>query len=89
MENELRELAAAAPEKIHLCAKLDEGMSHLIEAGADVVATYLTGIREPGAELPQLFFTPGVRMSRYFAETYARADGVPVADPCVATAVLR
>ena len=35
MENELRELAAGAPEKIHLCAKLDEGMSHLIEAGAD------------------------------------------------------
>ena len=35
MEDELRELAASTPQKIHLCAKLDEPMSHLIEAGAD------------------------------------------------------
>ena len=27
-------------------------------------------------------FTPGVRMSRYFAETYTGPDGAPVADPC-------
>lgn len=35
MEEELRALAAAAPQKVHLCAKLDEPMSHLIEAGSD------------------------------------------------------
>ena len=35
MEEELRELAAAAPQKVFLSAKLDEAMSHLIEAGSD------------------------------------------------------
>lgn len=35
MEDELRELATRAPQKIYLCAKLDEPMSHLIEAGSD------------------------------------------------------
>jgi starch synthase len=35
MEEELRELAVSAPQKVHLSARLDEGMSHLIEAGAD------------------------------------------------------
>jgi starch synthase len=35
IEAELRELSAAAPERVHLAAKLDEEMSHLIEAGAD------------------------------------------------------
>jgi starch synthase len=35
MEEELRDLATLAPQKIYLCAKLDEPMSHLIEAGAD------------------------------------------------------
>jgi starch synthase len=35
MEEELRQLAAQAPQKIYLCAKLDEPMSHLIEAGSD------------------------------------------------------
>lgn len=35
LEDDLRELAAGAPHKVHLCAKLDEGMSHLIEAGSD------------------------------------------------------
>lgn len=35
MESELQQLAATAPQKVSLCAKLDEGMSHLIEAGAD------------------------------------------------------
>jgi starch synthase len=35
MEEELRLLATQAPEKIYLCAKLDEAMSHLIEAGSD------------------------------------------------------
>jgi len=35
MEAELAELAALAPHKIYLCPKLDEAMSHLIEAGSD------------------------------------------------------
>ena len=35
MEEELRALSAGAPHKVHLSAKLDEGMSHLIEAGSD------------------------------------------------------
>jgi starch synthase len=35
MEKELRELAAAVPEKVFMCARLDEAMSHLIEAGSD------------------------------------------------------
>nr|MBP6508689.1 glycosyltransferase [Opitutaceae bacterium] len=34
-EEALRALVAKCPEKIALCAKLDENMSHLIEAGAD------------------------------------------------------
>lgn len=58
------------------------GLPLTLAAGADVVGTYLDGIRDPHARLPQLFFEPGVRMSRYFTETYAGADGRQVADPC-------
>jgi starch synthase len=35
MEEELRELGASAPQKVFLSARLDEPMSHLIEAGSD------------------------------------------------------
>lgn len=35
MEAELRDLAARAPQTVYICAKLDEAMSHLIEAGSD------------------------------------------------------
>jgi starch synthase len=35
MERELRALAAQFPSKIFMCARLDEAMSHLIEAGGD------------------------------------------------------
>jgi starch synthase len=35
MEEDLRELAAAAPQRVHVAMKLDEAMSHLIEAGCD------------------------------------------------------
>ena len=35
LEGEMRALAAEAPQKISLSARLDEAMSHLIEAGAD------------------------------------------------------
>ena len=34
-EEELRELAAAAPDGVSLCSRLDEGMSHLVESGSD------------------------------------------------------
>ena len=60
------------------------GLPLTLAAGADVVGTYLAGIRDPGARLPQLYFAAGVRMSRYFSETYSSADGSPVVDPCVA-----
>jgi starch synthase len=35
MEAEIAELAASSPQKVHLCAKLDEPMSHLVEGGSD------------------------------------------------------
>jgi starch synthase len=35
MERELRAVAAAHPSKVFMCARLDEAMSHLIEAGSD------------------------------------------------------
>jgi len=35
MEGDLRGVANRAPEKVFMCAKLDEAMSHLIEAGSD------------------------------------------------------
>jgi carbamoyl-phosphate synthase large subunit len=58
------------------------GLPLTLAAGADVVGTYLAGIRDPEARLPQLYFAPGVRMSRYFSETYTSADGSVVVDPC-------
>jgi starch synthase len=35
LEKELRELATGVPDKVFMCARLDEAMSHLIEAGSD------------------------------------------------------
>jgi starch synthase len=35
IEKDLRQLAADAPLKVFVCARLDEAMSHLIEAGSD------------------------------------------------------
>lgn len=35
MEAELKAIAERAPSKVYLCSKLDEAMSHLIEAGSD------------------------------------------------------
>ncbi len=35
MERDLHDLAAAHPANVYLCAKLDEAMSHLVEAGSD------------------------------------------------------
>jgi carbamoyl-phosphate synthase large subunit len=67
---------------VEINPRFSGGLPLTLAAGADVVATYLDGIRRPDVELPFLYYTPGVRMSRYFAETYTRADGVPVVDPC-------
>ena len=72
---------------VEINPRFSGGLPLSLAAGADLVGTYLAGIRDPQAELPFLFFTPGVRMSRYFAETYSRADGLPVADPCAPVAV--
>ena len=68
---------------VEINPRFSGGLPLTLAAGADVVAAYLAGIREPDEEPPMLWFTPGVRMSRYFAETYSQADGSPVADPCV------
>jgi carbamoyl-phosphate synthase large subunit len=46
------------------------GLPLTLAAGADLVGTYLAGILDPDAELPQLTFQPGVRMARYFAEVF-------------------
>lgn len=70
---------------VEINPRFSGGLPLTLAAGADVVSAYLTGVRDPGAVLPQLWFTPGVRMSRYFAETYTTASGFPVADPCAAT----
>ena len=72
---------------VEINPRFSGGLPLTLAAGADVVATYLDGIRNPRAELPFLYFTPGVRMSRYFAETYSRADGLPVVDPCAPAVV--
>jgi carbamoyl-phosphate synthase large subunit len=72
---------------VEINPRFSGGLPLTLAAGADVVSAYLAGIRDPQAELPFLWFTPGVRMSRYFAETYTRADGIPVADPCAPMAV--
>jgi carbamoyl-phosphate synthase large subunit len=73
---------------VEINPRFSGGLPLTLAAGADVVSAYLTGIRDPRAELPFLYFTPGVRMSRYFAETYTGVDGRPVADPCVPAPVL-
>ncbi|MGY1653100.1 ATP-grasp domain-containing protein [Geodermatophilus sp. SYSU D01119] len=72
---------------VEINPRFSGGLPLTLAAGADVVSAHLAGIRDPHARLPHLWFTPGVRMSRYFAETYTADDGSPVADPCEATAV--
>ena len=72
---------------VEINPRFSGGLPLTLAAGADLVGTYLAGVREPAAALPYLFFTPGVRMSRYFAETYTALDGSPVADPCAVPAV--
>ena len=67
---------------VEINPRFSGGLPLTLAAGADLVGTYLTGIRQPEAQLPFLWFAPGIRMSRYFAETYIGADGAAVADPC-------
>jgi carbamoyl-phosphate synthase large subunit len=74
--------ADGAATVVEVNPRFSGGLPLTLAAGADVVGTYLAGIRHPAAELPHLYFTPGVRMSRYFAETYRSPEGLPVADPC-------
>jgi carbamoyl-phosphate synthase large subunit len=69
---------------VEINPRFSGGLPLTLAAGADLVGTYLAGVRDPGAELPVLWFTPGVQMSRYFAETYTGPDGRPVPDPCAA-----
>jgi carbamoylphosphate synthase large subunit len=72
---------------VEINPRFSGGLPLTLAAGADVVAAYLTGVRDPHAPLPDLSFRPGVSMSRYFAETYATEDGSPVIDPCAPAAV--
>jgi carbamoyl-phosphate synthase large subunit len=72
---------------VEINPRFSGGLPLTLAAGADVVAAYLAGLREPDAELPLLYFTPGVRMSRYFAEIYTGPDAAPVEDPCAVPAV--
>ncbi|SEP25047.1 ATP-grasp domain-containing protein [Trujillonella endophytica] len=72
---------------VEINPRFSGGLPLTLAAGADVVGAYLTGIREPERRLGHLWFTPGVSMRRYFAEVFTAADGSPVADPSVATAV--
>ncbi|MGY1780989.1 ATP-grasp domain-containing protein [Geodermatophilus sp. SYSU D01036] len=72
---------------VEINPRFSGGLPLTLAAGADVVSAHLTGIRDPQARLPHLWFTPGVRMSRYFAETYTAEDGTPVTDPCATQAV--
>jgi carbamoyl-phosphate synthase large subunit len=73
---------------VEINPRFSGGLPLTLAAGADVVSAYLAGVREPEAELPLLYFTPGVAMSRYFAETFTRADGLPVSDPSVMAATV-
>jgi carbamoyl-phosphate synthase large subunit len=73
---------------VEINPRFSGGLPLTLAAGADVVSAYLAGIRDPEVDLPPLWFRPGVRMSRYFAETYTASDGRPVADPCAPLAVL-
>jgi carbamoyl-phosphate synthase large subunit len=75
---------SGAATVVEINPRFSGGLPLTLAAGADVVGTYLAGVVDPAAELPQLWFTPGVRMSRYFAETYTGPEGLPVADPCAA-----
>ena len=66
---------------VEINPRFSGGLPLTLAAGADVVSTYLTGIREPGRRLQHLWFTPGVSMRRYFAEVFTAEDGSLLPDP--------
>jgi carbamoyl-phosphate synthase large subunit len=72
---------------VEINPRFSGGLPLTLAAGADVVSAYLAGVRDPQLRLPPLWFRPGVRMSRYFAETYSAVDGMPVTDPCAPVVV--
>jgi starch synthase len=79
LEDEVRGLAASAPQKIALSAKLDEGMSHLIEAGSDFFV--MPSLFEPcglNQMYSQVYGTPPI-VSRVggLADTVTDADANP------------
>lgn len=81
LENELRTLAAGAPQKISLSVRLDEAMSHLIEAGADFFV--MPSIFEP-CGLNQMYSqaygtVPIVSRVGGLADTVVDADADPAA----------
>ena len=80
MEAEMSELAATVPQKVYLCAKLDEPMSHLIEAGADFFV--MPSIFEPcglNQMYSQVYGTvPVVSRVGGLADTVIDADEDPV-----------
>jgi starch synthase len=80
MESELRELATGAPQKVFLSAKLDEAMSHLIEAGSDFFV--MPSLFEPcglNQMYSQVYGTvPVVSRVGGLADTVIDADDDPV-----------
>jgi carbamoyl-phosphate synthase large subunit len=72
---------------VEINPRFSGGLPLTLAAGADVVSAYLTGIREPDRQPNHLWFTPGVSMSRYFAEVFTAPDGSAVPDPSATLAV--
>ena len=72
---------------VEINPRFSGGLPLTLAAGADVVSAYLVGIRYPARELSHLWFTPGVRMRRYFAEVYTDVAGNAVEDPCTTARV--
>ncbi len=80
MEEDIRALAALAPQKIYLSAKLDESMSHLIEAGSDFFV--MPSLFEP-CGLNQMYSqaygtVPIVSRVGGLADTVVDADELPL-----------
>ena len=80
LEEEMRALATEAPGKVSLTAKLDEGMSHLIEAGSDFFI--MPSLFEPcglNQMYSQVYGTlPIVSRVGGLADTVTDADEFPV-----------
>lgn len=67
--------AAGRVTVVEVNPRFSGGLPLTLAAGADVVGTYLAGVLDPAADLPELTFRPGLRMARYFSEVfYTSAD---------------